>query len=178
MSDLAAYASEFPWLNPMLFTTQWGLLYLVVLAVLMLPALLFPSKRWLAASMFLLFICDRVAVGLLPPDLALFFLAFAYFLVTVAVVLTHQRLAAKIVGVALLITSIAFIAGGFEIIDWDIAGSIQEACGLVAMLAIIFRHQNGRHVHAGAIDALALDRRRDLASGLGVRSSSRRQDRK
>ena len=126
-----------------LFTSVWGAVYLTVLLVMMTPMLWRPNRRWLAGSMFLLWICDRLAVNLLPADLALFFLAFAYMLVTLAIVVTFTGFAAKILGGALLLTSIAFIAGGFGAIDWDTTGTAQEVLGLIAMLSIIWRRPDG-----------------------------------
>lgn len=147
-------------MTPILFTTIWGAIYLTVLVVLMGPSLLSLKRRWLALSMFLLFVCDRVSVNSLPPELALFFLAFAYTLVSVAVTLTHIGLAAKLMAGALLVTSIAFIAGGLGLIDWDTTGTIQEVCGLIAMLSIIFRRHNGGRTHAAGIDDRAWPHRR------------------
>lgn len=139
-------------MTPLLFTTGWGALYLTVLVLLMGPSLLMPTRRWLALSMFLLFVCDRVAVNSLPAEVALFFLAFAYTLVAVAVTLTHIGGAARIMAGALLVTAIAFIAGGFGVIGWDTTATIQEICGLIAMLSIIFRRHNGGRSHAIALD--------------------------
>jgi hypothetical protein len=161
-------------MTPLLFTTGWGLLYLVVLALLMGPALLFKAKRWLAFAMFLLFICDRVAVNLLPPAVALSFLAFAYMLVAVAVVSTHRGTSARIMAAALLVTSIAFVFGSYGSINWDTTGTIQETCGLIAMLAVISRRQNGGTAHAARnTDLAAADRR--AAPGAAV---ARREARK
>lgn len=160
-------------MTPWLFTTQWGALYLVVLLFLMLPALWFDNRRWLALSMLLLFCLDRVAVNALPPSLALCFLAFAYTLVAVAVTFTHSGRAAKILGGALITTSVAFIAGGFGLIDWDITGTIQEICGLIAMLSIIWR----RHDGAGLIqhlDGRAPGHRPDLAGSVAQRREARK----
>lgn len=160
-------------MSPWLFTTEWGALYLVVLLFLMLPALLFENRRWLALSMFLLFGLDRVAVNLLPPVLALYFLAFAYTSVAVAVTVTHSGRSARIIGAALITTSVAFIAGGFGLIDWDITGTIQEICGLIAMLSIIWR----RHDGAGLIqpvDGRPAGRRPDLAGSVAERRQARK----
>ncbi len=54
-------------MTPWLFTTGWGLLYLTVLTVLMVPALWNSSRRWLAVAMILLFAIDRVSVNALHP---------------------------------------------------------------------------------------------------------------
>jgi len=126
-----------------LFTTFWGALYLGVLLLLMLPALAFPAKRWLAVWMIFLWALDRTAVALLPPDLALFFLAFAYTFVAVAARSTHNGRAATIMALCLVGTSAAFIVGGYGGIDWDLAGSTQELLGLIAMLSIIWRRPDG-----------------------------------
>lgn len=134
-------------MTPLLYTTGWGLLYLAVLVALMTPCLFFANRRYLAGAMFLLFACDRMAVNLLQPDQALGFLSFAYILVTVAVVMTHAGRSAIVMGVALLVTSIAFIAGALGVIDWDATGTIQELCGLIAMLAVIFRREHGGRAH-------------------------------
>jgi len=127
----------------LLFSTEWGALYLAVLLLLMLPALLFPAKRWLALWMLFLWGLDRISVALLPPDLALFFLAFAYTFVAVAARSTHNGRAATLMAVCLVGTSAAFIVGGYDGISWDIAGSIQELLGLIAMLSIIWRRPDG-----------------------------------
>jgi hypothetical protein len=160
-------------MNPWLFTTPWGALYLVVLLFLMTPALWWENRRWLAMSMFLLFGLDRVSVNLLSPMLALYFLAFAYTAVAVAVTVTHSGRAAKIIGAALTTTSVAFIAGGFGLIDWDITGTIQEICGLIAMLSIIWR----RHDGAGLIqplDGRVARHRPDLAGSVAERRQARK----
>lgn len=160
-------------MSPWLFTTFWGALYLSVLTVLMGPCLLSHKKRWLAAAMFFLFACDRASVNLLPPDLALFFLAVAYMLVSAAVVITHTGGGARLVGGALLFTSLAFILGGFGVIDWDITGSLQEAAGLVAMLAIIGGRYNGTRVNFRGDDR-AIHPGRDIAAGNHARRGHRK----
>lgn len=135
-------------MDPILFSTSWGALYLALLTLTMLPALLFlPASRWLAAAMILLFVCDRIAVNTLPETLALFFLAFAYFLVAIAVVITHQGRSAIVVGICLTISVIGFIAGGFGILGWDATGTLQEIAGFVAMISIVVRRDGG-HRHA------------------------------
>ena len=156
-----------------LFTSIWGAVYLTVLLVMMTPMLWRPNRRWLAGSMFLLFFCDRMAVNLLPSDLALFFLAFAYMLVTLAIVVTFTGFAAKILGGALLLTSIAFIAGGFGAIDWDTTGTAQEVLGLIAMLSIIWRRPDGAR-SSGLADDRADGGRRDLPAGASPRQSARK----
>lgn len=156
-----------------LFSTEWGALYLFVLVVLMLPALAFPAKRWLALWMLFLWVLDRTAVSLLPPDLALFFLAFAYTFVAVAARTTHTGPAATIMAGCLVGTSIAFIAGGYGGIDWDTAGSIQEALGLIAMLSIIWRRPDGARLNQHA-DGRAPGVRRDLAGGASARQQARK----
>lgn len=158
---------------PWLFTTVWGLLYLAVLVLLMGPALLRAERRWLAAAMFLLFVLDRLAVNALPQELALFFLAFAYTLVAFAVTITHRGRAAKLVGAALLATSIALIAGGFALIDWDIAGTIQELCGLIAMVSIIWGNRHGPGV-IQSLDGRAAGPRSDLAGSAVSRREARK----
>lgn len=127
-----------------LFTSIWGLVYLIVLALLMLPALwLRPERRWMAMGMIGLWLCDRVAVNTLPPDLSLFFLAFAYLLVALAIVATYRGGTSRVVAGALSVTSMAFIIGGFGVFDWDTTGTIQELSGLLAMLAIFFGGHHG-----------------------------------
>jgi hypothetical protein len=136
-------------MDPILYSTEWGALYLALLVISMLPAmLLLPASRWLAMAMILLFICDRIAVNMLPETLALFFLAFAYFLVAIAIVITHQGRSAVIVGLCLTVSVIAFIGGGFGIVSWDATGTVQEITGLIAMVSIIVRRQGGGHKHA------------------------------
>lgn len=134
-------------MNPILFTTGWGLLYMAVLTALMTPCLFFSNRRYLAMAMFGLFVADRLSVNLLQPHIALAFLSFAYMLVTVGIVVTHSGRSAAVAGVALLVTSIALVAGSIEIIDWDATGTIQELCGLIAMLAIVFRRDKGGRAH-------------------------------
>lgn len=131
-----------------LYSTEWGALYLAVLIILMGPSLMSRPRRWLAASMFMLWACDRWAVALLPPELALFYLAFAYTLVSVAVVLTHPRRAGAIVAFTMVLTSCAFIAGGFGLLTWDMAGTSQELLGLIAMLVIVGGKHDGHHYPA------------------------------
>lgn len=160
-------------MTPWLFTSFWGAVYLIVLVLLMLPSLFFHNRRWLALYMFMLFALDRVAVNMLPPELALFFLSFAYTLVAIAVTLTHRGVAARIVGAALVTTSIAFIAGGFSLIDWDITGTLQEICGLIAMLSIIWRRHDGSGV-IYSLDDRAPPVRSDPARGLASRRTSRK----
>jgi len=157
----------------LLFTTPWGALYLAVLILLMLPALAYPAKRWLALWMLFLWGLDRTAVSLLPPDLALFFLAFAYTFVAVAARTTHRGIAAMIMAGCLVGTSIAFIAGGFGRIDWDIAGSIQEGLGAIAMLSIIWRRPDGARLNQPA-DGRAPGVRHDLAGGAAARQQARK----
>lgn len=131
-------------MDGLLWTTPWGAGYLALLAATMLPAMLFlPASRYLAMAMVGLFICDRLAVNQLPDTMALFFLAFAYLLVAVAIVFTHQGKAAAVVGVCLVLTSIAFITGGFGIVDWDAAGTVQEVAGVIAMTSIVVRRKGG-----------------------------------
>lgn len=120
-----------------LFTTGWGALYLVVLVALMAPALFFKERRWLAFAMILLWGLDRAAVAFLEPAVALFFLAFAYTMMAFAVLLTHGNVSSRVMSVSLLTISVAFIVGGFGMIDWDAAGSVQEFFGLIAMIGII-----------------------------------------
>ena len=158
---------------PWLYTSFWGALYLGVLVVLMGPSLLSHKRRWLAAAMLFLFACDRAAVNLLPPDLALFFLAVAYMLVSGAVVITHFGGGARLTAGAILLTSLTFILGGFEVINWDTTGSIQEAAGLVAMLAIIGGRYDGTRVHFRRDDRAVLPRR-DIAAGNHARRSHRK----
>lgn len=157
----------------LLFSTGWGALYLAVLLLLMLPALAYPSKRWLALWMLFLFALDRTSVALLPPDLALFFLAFAYTFVAVAARTTHRGIAAMIMAGCLVGTSIAFIAGGFGRIDWDMAGTIQEALGLIAMLSILWRRPDGARLNQHA-DGRASGVRRDLAGSVAARREARK----
>jgi hypothetical protein len=157
----------------LLFSTGWGALYLIVLLILMLPALAFPAKRWLALWMLFLWVLDRTAVALLPPDLALFFLAFAYTFVAVAARTTHRGIAAMIMSGCLVGTSIAFIGGGYGGIDWDTAGSIQEALGLIAMLSIIWRRPDGARLNQHA-DGRASGVRRDLVGGAAARHQARK----
>lgn len=157
----------------LLFSTGWGALYLAVLLLLMLPALAYPAKRWLALWMLFLFALDRTSVALLPPDLALFFLAFAYTFVAVAARTTHRGIAAMIMAVCLVGTSIAFIAGGFGRIDWDMAGTIQEALGLIAMLSILWRRPDGARLNQHA-DGRASGVRRDLAGSVAARREARK----
>ncbi len=156
-----------------LFTTIWGAIYLIVLLVLMIPMLFRHNRRWLAGSMFFLWLLDRAAVNLLPPDFALYFLAFAYMLVTMAIVVTFTGTAVKILSMALLLTSIAFIAGGFGFIDWDITGTLQEVLGLIAMLSIIWRRPDGarRNQHA---DDRAPGGGHSVAAGASPRQSARK----
>jgi hypothetical protein len=157
------------------FTTAWGLGYLVVMVLSMLPAFfLRPERRWLAMGIVGLWICDRAAVHALAPDLALFFLAFAYLLVALAVVATYRGLVSRVVAAALSITSMAFIIGGFGLIDWDITGAIQELSGVVAMATILFfgdHHGSRRPAHVDD---------RSVRGELGVPSGShsRRADHK
>lgn len=160
-------------MTPWLFTTFWGLLYLTVLTVLMVPALWNSSRRWLAVAMILLFIIDRVSVNALPPELSLFFLAFAYTLVAFAVTITHRGRAARLVGASLLATSIALIAGGFGLIDWDISGTAQEICGLIAMLSIIWGNHHGSGV-IQRMDARPGRPRPDLAGGVAEKRQARK----
>lgn len=155
-----------------LFTTGWGALYLAVLLILMVPALFWHTKRYLALGMMLLFACDRAAVNTLEPEIALAFLAFAYMLVAVAVVLTHPGRAAIIASAALIFTSIAFIAGAFGWLDWDTTASAQELLGLIAMISIIFRKTGGGHAASGT--GRARDSRRDLAGGLAPQRHHRK----
>lgn len=155
-------------MTPWLFTTGWGLLYLTVLTVLMVPALWSSPRRWLAVAMILLFVIDRVSVNALPPELSLFFLAFAYTLVAFAVTITHRGRAARLVGAALLATSIALIAGGFGLIDWDISGTAQEICGLIAMLSIIWGNHHGSGV-IQRLDDRAVRHGSDLAGSVAQR---------
>lgn len=157
----------------LLFSTEWGALYLAVLLLLMLPALRYPAKRWLALWMLFLWALDRTAVSLLPHDLALFFLAFAYTFVAVAARTTHRGIAAMIMAACLVGTSIAFIGGGYGSISWDIAGSIQEALGLIAMLSIIWRRPDGARLNQHA-DGRASGVRRDLAGGVTARQQARK----
>ncbi len=160
-------------MTPWLFTSEWGALYLVVLALLMTPCLFFRNRRYLALAMFLLFACDRLAVNVLPQELALGFLAFAYMLVTIAIVVTHSGRTAAIAGIALLITSLIFVAGSLGVADWDTAGTIQEICGLIAMLSIIFRrHDGGSH----AVLGFGLARSRGPAAHPGFASQRRERD--
>lgn len=155
-----------------LYSTEWGLLYLIVLLALMVPAL-FGARRWLAVAMLCLFICDRAAVNLLPPMLALFFLAFAYTLMCIAVAFTHSTRQAKLVGVTMLVTSLVFIAGGFNFVTWDVAGTVQEICGLIAMLAIISRNTDGARSHAGRdLDDPAWAREHRPATGAHTRDTA------
>lgn len=159
----------------LLFTTEWGALYLALLVVTMIPAMLFlPASRYLAMAMVGLFVCDRLAVTHLPDTMALFFLAFAYLLVAVAVVFTHQGKAAAIAGLCLVLTSMAFIAGGFGIVDWDAAGTVQEAAGVIAMISIVVRRKGGGGLsHAGLRNDRAVHRG-SRAAGL---AHSHRRDR-
>lgn len=156
-----------------LFTTFWGALYLAVLIVLMGPSLLVASKRWLAAYMVLLFVMDRAAVAYLPPDLALFFLAFAYFLIAVAVAVTHAGRGAVLVAVTMILTSTAFIGGGFEFLSWDVTGSLQEGLGLIAMLAIIGGRHNGTRVNSVA-HGRAVRGERSVSGGTHARQETRK----
>jgi hypothetical protein len=160
-------------MTPWLFTSPWGALYLGVLVVLMTPCLLSHNKRWLALYMFMLFGIDRVTVNMLHPELALFFLAFAYTLVAFAVTITHRGTAARIMAAALAATSIAFIAGGFGLIDWDITGTLQEVCGLIAMLSVIWRRHDGSgFIHT--LDSGPPGVRRDPARGFASWRSTRK----
>ena len=155
------------------FSTFWGALYLAVLLLLMLPALAFPAKRWLALWMMFLWGLDRMAVALLPPDLALFFLAFAYTFVAVAARSTHNGRSATLMAVCLVGTSAAFIVGGFGGIDWDIAGSIQELLGLIAMLSIIWRRPDGAR-HNQPYDGRAPTVRSGSVAGVTARQQTRK----
>lgn len=156
-----------------LFTTGWGALYLVVLLATMTPALFFREKRWLALYMIALFVCDRAAVAFIERSdnaTSLYFLAWAYMLVTLGVVFTHR---AVLVGVCLVLTSLAFIAGGFGVLSWDWTGTIQEVLGYIAMFAILLRPRGGSRRHVGLDDG-AHDSGRRLA---GVAHPARRQTR-
>lgn len=157
----------------LLFSTGWGALYLAVLLLLMLPAMAYPAKRWLALWMLFLWALDRTAVALLPPDLALFFLAFAYTFVAVAARTTHRGIAAMVMAGCLVGTSIAFIGGGFGRIDWDMAGSIQEALGLIAMLSIIWRRPDGARLNQPN-DGRAPPVRSGDANGVTARQQARK----
>lgn len=156
-----------------LFTTFWGGLYLAVLLLLMVPALAFPHKRWLALWMFFLWALDRTAVGFLPPDLALFFLAFAYTFVATAAKATHRGLASTIMALCLVGTSIAFIVGGYSGIDWDTAGTIQETLGAIAMLSIILRGPDGARRNQYN-DGRTAGLRRGAATGTSARQQARK----
>jgi len=134
-------------MNGLLWSTGWGALYLCVLLALMVPTLFIEAKRWLALYMVLLFVADRGAVGLISQwdnATTLFFLAWAYFMVTVGVILTHRAI---LMGVMLIVTSLALTFSGFGLISWDLAGVVQEVCGYIAMLWIFFgRAGTHRHV--------------------------------
>jgi len=158
----------------LLFTTVWGALYLGVLFILMLPMLWRPERRWMAMGMIGLWVCDRLAVHTLPPDLSLFFLAFAYMLVALAVVVTHRGGISRVVGGAMLVTSMTFVIGGFGIFDWDTTGTIQEISGAVAMVAIFFfGGQNGSR-HAVPMDDGAVRGRPDVSAGAHARQQTRK----
>lgn len=157
----------------LMFTTGWGALYLVVLLATMVPALFYKDKRWLALYMIALFVCDRAAVAFIERSdnaTSLYFLAWAYMLVTVGVIVTHR---AVLVGVCLVLTSLAFIAGGFGVLSWDWTGTIQEVLGYIAMFSILLRPRGGSRRHVGLDDG-AHDSGRRLA---GVAHPARRQTR-
>lgn len=158
----------------LLFTTGWGALYLAVLVLTMVPSLFSRERRWLAMYMFALFVCDRVAVmalSHLDNATSLYFLAWAYMLVAVGVVLTHT---AVLIGVCLLLTSLAFIAGGFGFIDWEWTGTIQEVLGYIAMFSIVLRKGGGSKRHV-SVDDHSRDRRRGNPRPAPV---AQRQDRR
>lgn len=132
------------------FSTFWGALYLGVLLALMVPALFVRRVRLLAASMLLLEIVDRISVTYLPPEKALTYLAFGYFLIAVYLALGHPQIRKNlIVAFFLTIVSAALISGSFGWIDWDATGTVQESCGLFAMLTIIWPRRHGSRVSDG-----------------------------
>lgn len=156
-----------------LFTTGWGALYLVVLLATMVPALVFREKRWLALYMIALFVCDRAAVAFIERSdnaTSLYFLAWAYMLVTLGVVFTHK---AVLVGVSLILTSLAFIVGGLGFMSWDWTGTIQEVLGYIAMFSILLRPRGGSRRHVGLDDRTGGSGRRFA----GVAHPARRQTR-
>lgn len=139
----------------MLFTTEWGALYLVVLLLLMVPSLFSRERRWLALYMLMLFACDRIAVmtlSHLDNATSLYFLAWAYMVVAVGVVLTHT---AVLVGVALVLTSVTFVFGGLGLLTWSDTGLVQEVMGYIAMLSIVLRRGGGMGRHVSVDDRLA-----------------------
>lgn len=152
-----------------LFTTIWGALYLGVLLILMLPALRWPNKRWLAFAMLALFVCDRVAVNvLLPPEVALGYLAFAYMLFALGIVLTHR---ARVVGTALLFTSAALGFGALGLLDRDTVGTLQETAGLIAMISIVKRPRNGAGRHVSLDHRVAGVRRSGIVDAVPRRAA-------
>lgn len=132
-----------------LFTTFWGALYLVVLLALMAPALFFPGRRILAASMLLLELFDRLSVTFLKPDLALAFLGMCYFVMAICLVFVVHSGKSYLVAFFLCIVSAALIAGSFDVLSWDDTGTIQELFGLFAMLTIIWPNRHGHRVPDG-----------------------------
>lgn len=158
----------------LLFTTGWGALYLVVLLLTMVPSLFSRERRWLAMYMFVLFVCDRgavLALSHLDNATSLYFLAWAYMVVAVGVVLTHT---AVLMGICLVLTSLAFIAGGFGLLDWEWTGTIQEVLGYIAMFSIVLRKGGGSKRHA-SVDGRPRDRGRGAAQPARV---AQRQDRR
>ncbi len=158
----------------LLFTTSWGALYLGVLLVLMLPMLWRPERRWMAMGMIGLWFCDRLAVNTLPPDLSLFFLAFAYALVALAVVVTHRGGISRIVAGAMSVTSMTFIIGGFGVFDWDTTGTIQEISGAVAMVAIFFFGGHNGSRRAVPMDDGPVHGQRGVSAGAHARQQARK----
>lgn len=158
----------------LLFTTGWGALYLVVLLLTMVPSLFSRERRWLAMYMFVLFVCDRgavLALSHLDNATALYFLAWAYMVVAVGVVLTHT---AVLMGICLVLTSLAFIAGGFGLLDWEWTGTIQEVLGYIVMFSIVLRKGGGSKRHV-SVDGRPRDRGRSAAQPARV---AQRQDRR
>jgi len=129
------------------FTTGWGALYLAVLLVTMVPALWIRPARIMASSMLALELCDRISVTFLPDDKALTYLAFGYFLIAIALVFFHAQVGRNLgVAFCLTVVSATLLAGSFDWLSWDWAGTIQEAFGAIAMATIIWPRKNGSRV--------------------------------
>lgn len=155
------------------FTTFWGALYLSVLLALMVPALFFTRLRMLATSMLFLGVLDRISVAFLPDDMALAYLGFGYFLIAIVLVFFHPQIGKNlIVAFLLTIVSVALLAGSFDWIDWDLTGTIQEACGAIAMLTIIWPHRNGSRVSDGEGQVVASCNQHSAPTGVVAESEA------
>lgn len=149
-------------------------MYLVALLATVSWSVFRREGRWLALYLMVLFVCDRAAIMFVSRSdnaTSLYFLAWAYMFVAIAVSVTHK---AVLMGVTLVLTSLAFIAGGLGVLTWDATGTTQEIMGYIAMLSIVLKRGGGSHRHVGMDNRPHRSGRRVV----GAVAAARRQDRR